>query len=35
MNSSIWPIAKILTDITTLDQSGSGSNGNTEVLHIL
>ena len=33
-NSSIWPRDRILTGITTLGQSGSGSNGNEGILHI-
>ena len=33
-NSSIWPIDRTLSTATTLDQSGSESNGNEEVLHI-
>ena len=32
-NSSIWPIDRILSDTTTLGQSGFGSNGNEEVLY--
>ena len=32
--SSIWPIHWTLTGITTPGQSGYGSNGNEEVLHI-
>ena len=35
LNSSIWPIDGILTDITTPGQSGPGSNGNEELLHSL
>ena len=31
---SIWPIDRTLSDATTLGQSGPGSNGNEEVLHI-
>ena len=34
-NSSIWPIDRILSDATTLGQSGPGSNRNEGVLHIL
>ena len=33
-NSSIWPINRTLSVATTIGQSGSGSNGNEEVLHI-
>ena len=32
--SSIWPINRTLSGATILGQSGSGSNGNEEVLHI-
>ena len=35
LNSSIWPIDRIMSSATTPDQSGSGSNGNEGVLHIL
>ena len=35
LNSSIWPIDRTLSGITTPDLSGSGSNGNERVLHIL
>ena len=34
LNNSIWPIDRTLTGTTTLGQSGLGSNGNEEVLHI-
>ena len=34
-NSSIWPIDRTLSAATTTDQSGPGSNGNEQVLHIL
>ena len=34
-NYSIWPIYRILFGSTTSGQSGSGSNGNEGVLHIL
>ena len=34
LNSSIWPIDRTLSGATTLGQSGPGSNGNKEVLHI-
>ena len=34
-NSSIWPTDRALSSTTTLDQSGPGSDGNEEVLHIL
>ena len=33
-NSSTWPIDRTLTGDTTPGQSGTGSNGNEEVLHI-
>ena len=33
-NSSILPIDKTLSSATTSGQSGPGSNGNEEVLHI-
>ena len=33
-SSSIWPIDRTLTDVTTQSQSGPGSNGNDWVLHI-
>ena len=33
-NSSIWPIDRTLSDATSPSQSGPGSNGNEEVLHI-
>ena len=32
--SSIWPIDKTLSGVTTLRQSGPGSDSNEEVLHI-
>ena len=32
--SSIWPIDQTLSGATTLAQSGPGSDGNEEVLHI-
>ena len=32
--SSIWPIDRILSGATTLGQSGPGSDGTEEVLHI-
>ena len=32
---SSWPIDKTLSSTTSPDQSGLGSNGNEEVLHIL
>ena len=34
LNRSIWPIDRKLTWISTLGQSGPGSNGNKSVLHI-
>ena len=34
LQSSIWSIDETLTGITTSGQSGPGSNGNDEVLHI-
>ena len=34
-NSSIWPIDRTLSGVTTLGQSGSGSDGNEGVLCIL
>ena len=33
-NSCIWPRDRTLSGATTLSQSGAGSNGNKEVLHI-
>ena len=33
--SSTWPIDRILSGATISDQSGSGSDGNKGVLHIL
>ena len=33
-NSSIWPIDRTLSGVTTLGQNEPGSNGNEEVLHI-
>ena len=33
--SSIWPIDRTLSSVTTLGQSGPGSNGNGEVFHQL
>ena len=35
LNRSIWPIDGTLICTTTQAQSGSGSNGNEEVLHTL
>ena len=35
LNSSIWPIDRTLSGITTPRQSGPGSNGNEGVLDIL
>ena len=35
LNRSIWPIDRTLTDSTTLDQSGFGSNGNQGVFWTL
>ena len=32
--SSIWPIDRTLSGITTLGQSGHGNDGNEEVFHI-
>ena len=34
LNNSIWSIDGILTDTTTPDQSGAGSNDNEGILHI-
>ena len=34
-NSSTWPIDRTLSDATTLDQSGPGSDGNEGLLHFL
>ena len=34
INSSIWPIVATLASITTLGQSGPGSNDKERVLHI-
>ena len=33
-NSFIWPMNRILSGAITADQSGPGSDGNEEVLHI-
>ena len=33
-NSSVWPIDKTLSDATTPDQSGHGSDGNEGVFHL-
>ena len=33
-NSSIWCLDRILSDTTTLGQSGPGSNSNEGILHI-
>ena len=33
-NNSVWPIDRTLSSTNTSDQSGPGSNGNEEVLHI-
>ena len=32
--SSLWPIDKTLSGVTTQDQSGPGSNGNEEAFRI-
>ena len=34
LNSSNWPIDRILSGATTLGQSGPGSDGNKEILQI-